>query len=128
MSEKSSVQKLKDLEEVDNYPLPELLIPRISKIHGYSQKVATDLVREAKRMLYLGAKTDEWVTPSLKVDDAWHEMLMFTRFYKKFCEGLGRFMHHDPTPGPPDGGKAYKRTKENYQKAFGFAPDPKYWG
>jgi hypothetical protein len=35
--------------------------------------------------------------PSQVVDDAWHEFILFTRQYDKFCRhGFGRFLHHTP--------------------------------
>lgn len=35
--------------------------------------------------------------PSQAVDDAWHEFILFTREYERFCRrGLGRFLHHTP--------------------------------
>lgn len=35
--------------------------------------------------------------PSQAVDDAWHEFILFTRHYDKFCRGaFGRFLHHTP--------------------------------
>ena len=35
--------------------------------------------------------------PSQVVDDAWHEFILFTRQYQRFCDqGLGRFLHHTP--------------------------------
>ncbi len=116
------------LQDVDNYPLPELLIPRVAKEHGYCLHEATALVREAKRMLYLHSVSKEPVCPSLNVDDAWHEMLMFTRFYKDFADYIGVFVHHDPTPGTPDGGRMYARTKENYKTFFGEKADDRFWG
>ncbi|NCO04625.1 MAG: hypothetical protein GW939_00585 [Candidatus Magasanikbacteria bacterium] len=115
------------LQEVDAYPVPELLIPRIEKEHGYSLNMATALVREAKRMLYLSAREKTVVSPSHDVDMAWHEMLMFTRFYQEFAEFIGKFIHHDPTPGPPDGGNIYKATKQKYQEAFGEKVDQTLW-
>ncbi len=115
------------LDEVDDYPVPEMLIPRVAKEHGYSIKIAEKLVREAKRMLYLSATTKSTVSPSTDVDMAWHEMLMFTRFYQEFSNFIGKFIHHDPTPGPPDGGKIYSATKENYEKTFGKTPDSELW-
>jgi hypothetical protein len=116
------------LEGVDNYPLPPLLIPRIADEHTYSLKYAEGALREAKRMLYLTAVTGEPVSPSERIDPAWHEMLMFTRWYQEFCAYIGTFIHHDPTPGVPDGGKLYERTKELYEKQFGSIPDSQYWG
>jgi hypothetical protein len=35
--------------------------------------------------------------PSQVVDDAWHEFILFTRHYDKFCRAaFGRFLHHTP--------------------------------
>lgn len=35
--------------------------------------------------------------PSQAVDDAWHEFILFTRHYDKFCrQAFGRFLHHTP--------------------------------
>lgn len=35
--------------------------------------------------------------PSQAVDDAWHEFILFTRQYGKFCrKAFGRFLHHTP--------------------------------
>ncbi|WLQ12414.1 hypothetical protein O5O45_22050 [Hahella aquimaris] len=35
--------------------------------------------------------------PSQVVDVAWHEFILFTRRYEKFCdEAFGRFLHHTP--------------------------------
>lgn len=35
--------------------------------------------------------------PSQAVDDAWHEFILFTRHYARFCRGaFGRFLHHTP--------------------------------
>lgn len=115
------------LSQVDAFPLPEMLVPRIAKEHNYSQKDAANLVKEAKRMLYLSMVSSQSISPSLQIDDAWHEMLMFTRFYQKFADFIGGFIHHDPTPGPPDGGKMYSRTKANYEQYFGEKPPQRYW-
>ena len=35
--------------------------------------------------------------PSQAADDAWHEFILFTRHYDKFCgHAFGRFLHHTP--------------------------------
>lgn len=115
------------LAEVDQYPVPDMLIPRIAKEHGHSLEEATALLREAKRMLYLSAREGVIISPSERVDHAWHEMLMFTRFYQQFADFIGAYIHHDPTPGPPDGGRTYRITKEHYETCFGEAPDPYCW-
>ncbi|MBI4232185.1 hypothetical protein HY605_03040 [Candidatus Peregrinibacteria bacterium] len=120
-------KKLPTLDEVDAYPAPELLVPRLEKEHGYSREEAENLLREAKRMLYLRAAGATGISPSIQVDDAWHAMLMFTRFYQDFADFIGRFVHHNPTPGPPDDGRLYAYTKESYREILGEEPDPRYW-
>ncbi len=119
--------KLPSLAEVDAYPVPELLIPRIEAEHNYSRGYATGALREAKRMLYLSNVSGESISPSELIDPAWHEMLMFTRFYQDFSDFIGGFIHHDPTPGVPDGGKTYQRTKQLYKKYFNVEPDRQFW-
>lgn len=128
------------LSEVDEHETPGYLIPRLEKDGGYSKEQATLLVREAKRMLYLCIVSGESIAPSGHVDDAWHAMLMFTRYYRDFANFIGGFVHHDPTPpefwkekeasGEVDlkgGTPTYKRTKENYERLFGETPDPWAW-
>lgn len=115
------------LKEVDDYPIPDLLIPRIAKEHNYSLGYARIAVREAKRLLYLSSLCEMEVSPSKRIDYAWHEMLMFTRFYQEFSTFIGKYVHHDPTPGIPDNGNLYANTKQLYTKHFGIVPDPYYW-
>jgi hypothetical protein len=128
MSKKPNKKKIPTLKQVDSFAVPEFMLERMEERYKYSPEDAKNLVREAKRMLYLSVRTDDEISPSMKVDDAWHEMLMFTRYYREFSDFIGAFIHHDPTPGPPDGGKTYEKTKKNYQKTFGEKPDPRYWG
>lgn len=129
---------LPTLAEVDAYPVPPLLVPRIAKEHHRSLEEAEFMAREAKRMLYLCIASGEAIAPSDIVDEAWHEMLMFTRFYKDFADFIGGFIHHDPTD--PDmatqemqtaivSGETptYTRMKGNYERIFGEKPNPKYW-
>lgn len=127
--------------EVDAFTIPELLVPRIVKVYHRSPEDALNMVREAKRMLYLSIVSEQPVAPSDIVDEAWHEMLMFTRFYKSFAEFIGGFIHHDPTDPEMSANDSsvavearvsgetpvYTRTKLNYEKFFGEKPDSRYW-
>lgn len=43
--------------------------------------------------------------PSKAVDDAWHQFILMTREYEKFCQGaFGEYLHHTPQAegSPPD--------------------------
>ncbi len=133
------------LKEVDEYEMPFFLAARVAKVHDLKLEYAEGLVREAKRMIYLCFVSDDEVAPSTHVDFAWHEMLMFTKFYRDFCWDLGGFIHHEPTPpesieeylkksskskkkpNVPGDEPTYSQTKKNYEKFFGMKPDPRYW-
>ncbi|MGH8557243.1 MAG: glycine-rich domain-containing protein [Methylococcales bacterium] len=37
------------------------------------------------------------LAPTKVIDDGWHNFILFTHDYKKFClDFLGRFIHHEP--------------------------------
>lgn len=41
-----------------------------------------------------------YAMPSRAVDDAWHELILFTREYRELCRrGLGRYLDHTPAEG-----------------------------
>lgn len=123
------------LAEVDAFAAPELLVKRLVKHHGHEEGLARKLLKEAKRMLYLHRLTGKNCCPSAKVDDAWHEMLMFTRFYRDFCRLLGKYVHHVPTD--PDceteesrmisGKGPYAETLRLYREHLHDEPDGECW-
>ena len=62
--------------------------------------------------------------PSEKVDAVWHQFILFTPLYHRFCEEyLGEYLHHVPetshTKNPPGGGRNFVRA---YQEVFGRIP------
>lgn len=85
-------------------------------------------LREVICFLHLAAsKESGMLTPSHRVDLAWHEFILCTVAYERFCTtNFGRFIHH--TPGGPmeQNRRQYTRTIEAYSKCFGI-PDPSYW-
>ena len=52
--------------------------------------------------------------PSQVADDAWHEFILFTRQYDKFCRNaFGRFLHHTPAEAmstPTQAGDGIRRA------------------
>ncbi len=138
--------KIKTLEELDEYEVPSFLAERIALIYHVPEDFAEGIIREAKRMLFLFVQTKKYVVPSDRVDWAWHEMILFTEFYRDFCSDLGGFIHH--VPNPPRSGddekeswediqrtlgkrylgtEAYEETKKIYKTHFDITPNPLYW-
>ena len=55
--------------------------------------------------------------PSKKVDHAWHEFILCTKEYTKYCRDFGSYIHHDPTDQPDEAN--YDATREALYKKFG---------
>lgn len=56
--------------------------------------------------------------PSQAVDDAWHEFILFTHNYQRFCrEALGRFLHHVPAEAMHSPTQAQDGLKRSWRLA-----------
>jgi hypothetical protein len=83
---------------------------------------------EVIKFLLLAAESQTQLTPSTRIDLAWHEFILFTRTYLKFCEQtLGKMIHHEPSLDHQANSAQYLLTLELYRQRFG-APPPEYWG
>ena len=85
---------------IDDYPLAETLDQRLAARRP-------ELTAEQRSEVFAGlrdyfqlcrmAGRRMVAMPSQAVDDAWHEFILFTRYYGRFCRGaFGRFLHHTP--------------------------------
>jgi len=84
---------------------------------------------EAVKFLWMVAahRSQGW-TPAHRVDLVWHEMILFTRSYDRFCsERLGGFVHHQPSDHHVGNQRAFESTLATYQQWFG-EPDKVFWG
>ncbi|RZS98908.1 glycine-rich domain-containing protein [Aquimarina brevivitae] len=108
---------------VDSIPLfKEKLDPICSKYQVGHQ----ELIKELVRFLDLIHISKSKLSPSLIVDLAWHELILFTRFYTKFCtEHYGRYIHHTPSKNTKPG--IFNKTIQFYIQQFG-QPNPLIWG
>jgi hypothetical protein len=86
------------------------------------------LFREAKRYIVL-AQSDRrtaWQMHSLRVDEAWHQFVLFTVQYADFCtRHFGRFVHHAPSNSPSSGASStvpratFAEFRTRYRDLFG---------
>ena len=86
------------------------------------------LFTEVKRYLVLNNAdpTKAWKMYSLRVDEAWHQFVLFTVEYSAFCDKyFGHYAHHAPSnaPDPGFGHRAPEATfaefADRYRKMFG---------
>ncbi len=84
---------------------------------------------ETIKFLMLAAEnTKGQLTPSARVDLAWHELILFTRTYLSFCQQyLGKIIHHEPSSDHEVNSQQYSLTLARYHERFG-EPPADYWG
>lgn len=75
----------------------EPLIHRMVDKHTWEEAEAREVFEDLKRFLALAATHTESIVPPPKVDDMWHDFILFTQDYEAFCHNhAGRFIHHVP--------------------------------
>ena len=69
---------------------------------------------------------------SEKVDNMWHNFILFTSDYTKFCkEHTGKFIHHEPTTEDVDKKQTAQLAREfikRYHGLFSENPPKEIWG
>ncbi len=104
-------------ERLMAYEHPELILRLEQKLEISAEK-ALSLFEDTKRFLYLcGAFPDGRWGPSQSIDRGWHEFIVYTRDYIKFCEDFfGRYIHH--CPNSPNGQKDIMRSRRTITQAL----------
>jgi hypothetical protein len=106
---------------------------RLKQYNKWSDEFAERVTKEYLRFLYLAARAGHPVTPSDRVDQAWHLHLIYTRHYwEELCGNiLGLQLHHEPSVGGALESRKFERqyqqTIESYQAAFGETPPVDIW-
>lgn len=114
----ASYKRLRRAEFIRRYPWPRGLLDKLGAHHpGFTRK-ETALVSEGLRqffLTYLNSGRREVAMPSQVADDLWHEFILYTRDYGRFCNrAFGRFLHHTPAvalrEGAPRDNSALRRV------------------
>lgn len=73
--------------------------------YNVTHEEALDIFIETKKWLWLASKADPVNAPLfidkplLIIDEMWHNFILHTKHYYKFClQNFKRIIHHDPTP------------------------------
>jgi len=89
------------IKYIENYFFHKGIRKKVSTKYPHLTDDQLDLVFYALKDYFyfcLLANNKIVAMPSQIVDDVWHEFILSTRFYSKFCtKSLGRFLHHTPT-------------------------------
>lgn len=108
-------------------------VQRLARENGWSEAHALRVFDEYRRFCFMAATSDDQLTPSDAVDQAWHLHLTYSRdYWERFCPDiLGRPLHHGPTAGG-DAERArffeqYARTLKRYEEVFGAPPPADIW-
>ncbi|MCK6372661.1 MAG: hypothetical protein L6Q69_00990 [Zoogloea sp.] len=82
------------------YIFPSSLARKVRATYPHLEDAQVRMVIESLRSFFLISQRAHGrmvAMPSQAVDVAWHEFILFTRGYQRFCSRcLGRFLHHTP--------------------------------
>ncbi len=121
--DKKEILNKKVTEILEKIPLIEEKILKVCEDNEISSQL---LIQELVRFLDMVHDTNQHLSPSYLVDLAWHEFILFTRFYDEFCKKhYNRFIHH--TPSKESKPTIFFKTIQLYIKQYG-QPHPKIWG
>jgi hypothetical protein len=92
--------KLKRAEFIRTYSWPRGLLERLEKHHPGMERKDSALVSRGLRQFFIAylMSGNRFVSmPSQVADDLWHEFILYTREYERFCaRAFGAFLHHTP--------------------------------
>lgn len=104
------------------------LLTKISNAIDDDAETSKMALEETLKFLFLIHYSESKLTPSLKVDYAWHEFILFTRCYHDFCnQHFGRYIHHHPGGDEKENHRNYLKTLQLYILNIG-APPKELWG
>ena len=93
------------------------------------------LFNEVKKYFVLSRsdRSRTWEMQSLRIDEVWHQFVLFTRQYGEFCQRFfGEYIHHSPGNSPDSKGTpsrevaSFELFQHRYEEMFGV-PIPLLW-
>lgn len=97
--------KARQLKYIGQYHFHKGIRQKLAQKHPQLTEQQLDMVFQGLRDYFRichRARNRMVSMPSQVIDDAWHEFILSTRIYEKFCaKALGRFLHHTPAEAMP---------------------------
>ena len=71
---------------------------RLARENGWTENFSNKVIEEYRKFLFLATISQQPVTPSDEIDQAWHLHMTFTQHYWDYvcAEILQISLHHDP--------------------------------
>ena len=114
-------------------PFTKAFADKLSRKLNWEKKFALKAIWEYKKFVYMGVISDFSVTPSKVIDQVWHEHLLFSSGYRKFCKEIIQydFDHNPELVSAISQTEAFQsqyfHTIELYKKEFGIDPPSEIW-
>ena len=129
-----------DIAAVLAYEAPFVIERLVKNGSVDSEQDGLALFDAVKRYMIIAASDRKvsWSMYSMRVDEAWHQFILFTRAYATFCDRFfGRYVSHVPSNEPaPDGtapasvaaeeSSTFTGFRTRYEELFGH-PLPDVW-
>ncbi len=99
---------------------------RLADENRWTKDFTQKAIIEHKKFMYLAAVSEQMVSPSEIIDIVWHQHLIFTQSYTRFCGLLGKNIQHIPSTHNKEEFEKFKqakaRTNQLYFDTFGDQP------
>lgn len=113
--------RLRRAEFIRTYKLPPGLLRKLAEHHPSLSRKECALVSRGLRQFFIAylMSGKRFVSmPSRVADDLWHEFILYTREYKRFCRyAFGGFLHHTPAVVL----STEKKSNEGLRRAWWYA-------
>lgn len=124
-------EQFDSLSRLERFEAPYLEEKLLKEGEFSSSQEYQDVLREFKKyvaLVDLNRGKGKMSMPSERVDEVWHQFILFTPQYHEFCnEFLGKYLHHLPTTShTPLTSTGTKNFIKFYQETFGNIPE--IWG
>jgi hypothetical protein len=115
-------------------PFAKAFADKLSRKLKWKKTFAMKALWEYKKFVYLGVISDFSITPSKVIDEVWHQHLLFSSGYRKFCKDVIHYdLDHNPELVAVDSQSQafqsqYFQTIALYKREFGVKPPDDIWG
>jgi hypothetical protein len=113
-----------DLDRVMSYQFEPVVYRMIDK-YQWNEEESRECFEDIKRFLYMAVIADKAVAPTEKLDEMWHNFILYTMDYDEFCRMyLGLFVHHRPRrrDDPKSTRNMRQETMDFARELFGYLP------